>query len=193
MLLKALKSVDIAVLEGKRCKDRCLECFSKEDISRMREVLWTKTWTENRVEWFYDKLSEGRSKNKKTYFPTIGGNDVCSVCFRLLYYINKNFYFKHRKKFSEGCRSAGMKNLRKIGRGRDAAILWLNDYVCCHADQMPDSPIRLLPYKYRKAMVYDSSVEDMMDKEENVISFSSFRNLWNEEFPYLKIKQVSYM
>ena len=42
-------------------------------------------------------------------------------------------------------------------------------------------------------MVYDSYVEDMMDKEENVISFSSFRNLWNEEFPYLKIKQVSYM
>ena len=122
MLLKALKSVDIAVLEGKRCKDRCLECFLKEDISRMREVFWTKTWTEKRVEWFYDKLSEGRSKNKKTYFPTIGGNDVCSVCFRLLYYINKNFYFKHRKKLSEGFRSAWMKNLRKIGRVRDDAI-----------------------------------------------------------------------
>ena len=37
-----------------------------------------------------------------------------------------------------------------------------------------------------------------MDTKENVISFSSLSIIsstyvWNEEFPYLKIKQVSYM
>ena len=44
----------------------------------LREVFWPKTF-ENRVELFYDKTSEGRTKNKETCFPNIREKDVCAV------------------------------------------------------------------------------------------------------------------
>ncbi|XP_062608883.1 uncharacterized protein LOC134270664 [Saccostrea cucullata] len=190
MLQKALDTVESCIRKGQNCKFLCLEEFDKSDITGLRESFWTKTF-ENRVEWFYDKMSEASKKQHQLFFTTLGGKKVCAQCFRLLLHMSRTFFFKYQRKFTQGRVSAGIRRARKIGKSRENAILWMDNYIYFHTEQMPDSPIRLLQYKYRKRMVYDAYIEEMMNRDEVSVSFSTFREIWKEEFPYLKIKQTN--
>ena len=159
------------------------------EIRDARYRYWTKRF-ENRVECFFDKLSESKMQSGSRNCFVDGGREICGFCFRSYYKINKNFYYKYLKKCGQGARSNGLQNSRSFSKATENTISWLKNYAYYHADRMPDSEDLMLPYKTRKTEVYRSYCDDMIENLKPTVCRSTFFDTWTREFKRLKIKQV---
>ncbi|XP_053403787.1 uncharacterized protein LOC123534087 [Mercenaria mercenaria] len=158
----------------------------------MRNKFWTKPF-ENRVEWFMDKVVESVDSSgrvKWLSFVIEGGKKVCGTCFRKLYRIDKNFYYKYLKKAQQGKQSASVRYTRSYSESRNLADTWLDCYAFYHADRMPDTGVLMLPYRTRKIDIYNLYKNEMTDQFKYPVSKSLFYNIWNRK-KNLKIKQTN--
>lgn len=144
------------------------------------------------MEWFADKYIEAEIVKGKPYFIVRRGKMACSNCFRNLYFLNKNFYYKWISKFEKGAVSYGYRKGRSQSKAKDDAMLWLEDYGKYRGDLMPDKEITMLPYKTRKVDVHTRYTDEVIEMKKPSISKTGFYTLWRENFRYLKIKKVSY-
>ena len=189
LLAKALQSASKCENLGSLCARKCLQYIVTPEVKNSRYKVWTKTF-EDRVQWFYDKLSESKLSDGHLYFTVEGGNKACGKCFMKLHYLDKNFYYTYLRKFKEGSLAS---NIRK-GRDRSVcyedALQWLVDYSNCHADRMPDKKDVLLPYKTRKIRIYELYLEENTNEMKTSLSRSAFMEMWMDTLPHLKIKKV---
>ena len=156
----------------------------------MRDNFWAKSF-ENRAQWFIDKVRESTYDDKNSLkFIIEGGLQICSSCFRKIYSINKNFYYKYLTFARLGKSSPALKQRRKSSNATENAVLWLHQYAYYHADRMPDAPVLMLPYKSRKSDIYNTYLQDKNEHFEASVSRSQFFNIWKQQFKSLKIKQV---
>lgn len=197
LLKKALKDISTFMKERNKCSQFCLEHVTENMMKSMRYRFWTKSF-DQRVEWFIDKVKECNHGSGMTRFTIDSGHRVCPSCFKLLLKINKNFYYKYFKKALEGDSAASYRNARGFGMAREGAIVWLQNYEYFHADRMPDNGDMMLPFKTRKSDLYNVYVEEKIQQLEisikaaYTVSMSTFYDIWKEDFPKLKIKQVSF-
>ena len=193
MLQKATNPTNIrkSLKLARQCNRNCLRHHTENSMKSHRYKFWTKTF-ENRVNWFVDKVQEGkrRPKDGSIYFCIDGGRRSCPLCFRHLYHINRKFYFKYLKMAKDGLIAYGSRQGRGTMKEKKTAWKWLDDYAYFYADKMPDSGDNLLPYRCRKGMIYDLYVSDQIKKRRRSVGKSSFLAMWRKDFPKLKIKQV---
>lgn len=173
------------------CRRKCLSDISIDFIKESRYRVWTKNY-QQRVEWFSDKFIDAEFDEEKPLFFISKGNTVCGQCFRSLYKLNKNFYYKWIVKFEEGAVSSGFQKGRPVSKAKEDVVLWLHDYAKYRGDLMPDKEIIMLPYKTRKIDVYNLYVNEMTDKLLVSVSPATFYQMWKREFKNLKIKKVCF-
>ncbi|WAR04394.1 hypothetical protein MAR_019763 [Mya arenaria] len=159
-LLKLKKTGEVQRLQP--CRRGCFHSnVSQSQIIRAREKVWTKDFN-CRVEWMLEKFEES-SKDGCHYFRIENNQEVCGMCLRNYYKLDKNFYYKCLRKYREG----EVSNKYSLGRGQskasDKARTWLSSYIYFHADRMPDTGYMMLPYKTRKSDVYQIYKDEMAE------------------------------
>ncbi|XP_071152358.1 uncharacterized protein [Mytilus edulis] len=190
-LLEKALSTSIECLRNKNmCRKRCLNGLSLEFIREARYRIWTKNY-QQRVEWFSDKFIDADFDAEKPLFFVNKGKTVCGQCFRSLYKVNKNFYYKWIEKFCNGAISSGYIKGRPVSKAKEDTVLWLQDYAKYRGDFMPDRDITMLPYKTRKIDVYNLYVNEMTEKLTISVSKATFYHMWKNEFRILKIKKTN--
>lgn len=189
LLQKALDTSHKGILKLKYCALNCQPDVTLDTIRNCRYRFWSKP-IEQRVEWFLDKVCEGKMVSGKMMFHIDDGKTVCGTCFRHLYKMSKNFYYLYLKQGRTGTVSAGMIKGRGTGKSRTNAISWLEEYSGDRADRMPVKEELMLPCGSKKIDIYKQYSEEKTEKMEYSLSKSTFYKLWEDEFPHLKIKQV---
>lgn len=186
------KSAD-CVFEVQKCKQKCLKKLSMEFIKSSRYRFWTKDY-QQRVEWFCDKFIEADFIGEKIKYAIGIGNYACGFCFKNLYKIDKNFYYKwirHVRRFNHGSISSGFRKGRPVARETEDASLWLSEYSQYRGDHLPVKSIIELPYKTRKNDIYKCYLEEQTENMRVSVSRSSFYTIWKTRFTNLKIKQTN--
>ena len=184
------KALSTASRVRRDCSKGCLQTFTDETIKVLRNKLWTLNF-KGRFECALDKLAESKGDSKARMFFTDGGRAVCSNCFRKLYRLNKNFYYKACRQYKFGAVSVGFRSARRISQVTMDCIRWIKSYAYFHGDKMPDKKLILLPYKTRKTTLYLQYVSEQTEDMKVSASKANFFSLWKHKFRHLKIKKVS--
>ena len=108
-----------------------------------------------RHQWILDEFSEQGTFQHHMSFRTEEGISVCVSAFISVYGINKNVFYKMRKKFNSGATSTAKSNMRQTTTEYVCALNWLEDYASFYGDRMPDSRIVYLPYRTKIKTVYE--------------------------------------
>ena len=170
-----------------KCGLECFKPFTFKSVRYLRYRYWTKS-RQMRSQWLIQTLKNSKKNGKYTYMDVDSGERVCSVAFRLLYNINKNFLVKCNKNARRNAVASDVKKAKGMTVKSVMCVGWIENYVTACADRMPDKGAILLPYKTRKSNVYN------IYKSENTepVSKSTFQYLWRHHFPQVKVKQVRY-
>ena len=167
------------------CGQKCVKKFSFKSIRNLRQEYWCQPQTVRR---HMLKLYVTKSEIKgKFRFIKIGSDiNVCSKAFLQIFRIHKSTFTIALKSVISDNESTPGRCPRKINENSLIAINWLEEHASFYGDRMPNSIDIKLPYKVRKASVYESYRKD----ENNPVSKSQFFKIWKTYFPHLKIKQV---
>ena len=152
-----------------------------------RSAFWIKS-TAWQNTFIMDKIKNKRLVESQKYILE-SGKEICFSGFKELYKVNKNRFNVLQKKVEEGCVECSTSEAKTTKSDKYInAMNWLERYAYYHADRMPDSDKKMLPYRTKKSDVYKQYLQEIGQQEK--IKKSSFYDMWKNDFSSLKIKQV---
>ena len=133
------------------------------------------------------------SQGDRRVLYTVGGQEVCETCFRMVYGFRYNRFAAIKSKFTSGILVAEHGRLGKVETS-DASIRvisWLCSFVQKVGDRMPTSMAIHLPSCLTKSDVFTLASDDLCQGGLKCCKLSTFYEIWKHEFPNVKIPKVS--
>ena len=119
------------------------------------------------------------------------GKEVCQRAFCALLRLDKNTITNARKKSDRSAKASVIRSEKSFSKKTIQAMNWFEDFAKAYGDRMPNTKDILLPYKTRKVCVFEKYKTDVQSSDR--VSKTMFFSLWKERFPYLKIKEASFI
>ena len=173
-----------------KCKKKCMENISIDDLKAARREYWSKT-PHQRREWLFGQFC---SSQDFCHFRLPNGNTVCQVAFYSWIGISRASFFNIK---SAAMRNESGASTRYHGRQRSQATIacmnWLEGYFSRRGDCMPHKDEVRLPHGYSKKDIYQDYLSHMAASElmEPTVAKSHFYQVWKDFFPQVKVKKVS--
>ena len=171
-------------------KVTCFKLLTQATIERIRTSVYSLSETEQ-TQPIFNYLLE-HSKSDRAVLYTVGGQEVCETCFRMVYGFRYNRFNSVKVKFQHG---VVMAEHGRLGRGEISGvsvrvISWLRIFVDKVGDKMPTSMVTHLPSCLTKADVYCLAYDDLTQGGLECCKISTFYKIWKENFSDVKIPKV---
>lgn len=186
-----------AVLMTKTCcnhkKVTCFKLLSQNVIDTIRSEFYTSKETEQ-TQMIIDYMG-GHSRGDKTILYTVGGQEVCKSCFRMVYGLRRHRFSSIEKKYLRG---VVISEHGRLGKGclSDSTIRmisWMRMFIAKVGDRMPMKDDIHLPSCLTKADVYALAVDEL---SQGGLMYScqksTFYQVWQTQFPHVKITKVQF-
>ena len=131
-------------------------------------------------------------RDDKSVLYTIAGHEVCETCFRMVFGIRYNRFTAMKAKFVSG---VVLTEHGRLGKGSYSStiirvISWLRMFFNKVGDHMPAKVEIHLPSCLTKGDVYALAIDDLSQGGLECCKKSTFYELWQVEFPHVKIPKV---
>ena len=185
-----------SVLITKSCCARrrvtCFKLLSQYCIESLQKNFYALSEIEQ-VQKVLTYMNEHRRTDGSVLY-SVGGQEVCETAFRMAYGLRYNRFAAIKLKHSGG---AILAEHGRVGRGRHGdssirAISWLRMFFDKVGDRMPTKDDIHLPSCLTKSDVYSLACDDLSQGGLECCSLVTFYKIWTEEFPHVKIPNVSY-
>lgn len=168
----------------------CFKLLTQAAIERIRTSVYSLSETEQ-TQHVLNYLLE-HSRGDKSVLYTVGGQEVCETCFRMVYGFRYNRFNSVKEKFLKGVVRA---EHGRLGRGKVSdisirVISWLRIFVDKVGDRMPTSMVTHLPSCLTKADVYCLAYDDLTQGGLECCKISTFYEIWKNNFSNVKIPKV---
>ena len=168
----------------------CFKLITQDTRERIRHSLYSLSETEQ-TQLILNYLLE-HSKKDKSVLYTVGGQEVCENCFRMVYGLRYNRFNSVKIKFQQG---VVLTEHGRLGRGEISdisirVISWMHMFVDKVGDKMPTSMVTHLPSCLTKADVYSLAHDDLTQGGLECCKISTFYNIWKQNFSNVKIPKV---
>lgn len=168
----------------------CFKLLTQATIERIRTSIYSLSEIEQN-QLILNYLLE-HSKTDRSVLYTVGGMEVCDICFRMVYGFRYNRFNTVKVKFQSGVVIA---EHGRLGRGEISdisirVISWLRIFVDKVGDKMPTSMVTHLPSCLTKADVYCLAHDDLTQGGLECCKISNFYKIWKQTFSNVKIPKV---
>ena len=186
------------VLVATCCEKDCLLHLTAHDVIMTRRKLSSLRGTEQR-QWLMDRLVENSHEVEKGKLETkylVAGQEVCQLAWCKVTLISSKRVSSALKSASLGQVIAehGNKGKKRMNTKSENAKAWMQRYFHLIGDRMPhNSQIHLPSWETQKDL-YTRYAEDMTLQNiasTEVVCLSMFYKLWNGDFSYVVIPEVS--
>ena len=183
------KEMKSALRKNCFCGGECKKTLTLKTLATLRYRFWSMS-RQSRSQWLIHSFANAEIRGRHRIHQIENRQKFCSVAFRQVYKINKNYYGKCKKLQERNSVSTSGAAPRITSIQSLSAIAWLEDYASFYGDRMPHCKDILLPYKTLKQNVYAQYRADRV-ADANSVSRTQFYRLWKSHLPQVKIKRVS--
>ncbi|KAL5017771.1 hypothetical protein ScPMuIL_005146 [Solemya velum] len=153
--------------------------FSSSSIKKMRTTLWTKSLKERQL-WIQEKIDDFMKDGKKVLFQ-LKGELVCQKAWLKAYGICQSSFYTIFEKKKMNSTSASMNDLTM------EACVWFGEYIALHAESLPNSGAKWLPYGTTAKELYNVYLQKF--DSVSTICYQTFLNMWKKCYHHVKIKK----
>lgn len=174
----------------KCCLENCLQAFTTKELDTAMEHFQSKSSIKQR-QYLLDCVTFSSPSNASTAKEKfmLYSKPVCKRAFAQLLGTSERRLERIRQSGVTGHGNLGMK--RPTNKSFDASA-WMNNYFSRMGDHMPDSNRIHLPSFLTKREVYLRMCTDLADDGiKDIISLSTFYELWDKEYSHVAIPEVS--
>lgn len=169
----------------------CFKLLSQNTIEHIRSNIYSVSETKQTQIILDYMLQHSQGDGHVLY--TVGGQSVCEACFRMVYGFRFNRFSSIKAKFQSGVVVA---EHGRLGRGKTSnenirILSWLRTFIDKVGDKMPSSSVIHLPSCLTKADVFSLALEDLSQGGLECCKQSTFYEIWQQNFPNVKIPKVS--
>lgn len=186
------------VLVAKCCEKDCLLHLTAHDVIMTRRKLSSLRSIEQR-QWLMDRLVENSHEVEKGKLETkyiVAGQQVCQLAWCKVTLISSKRVSSALKSASLGQVIAehGNKGKKRMNTKSESAKAWMQRYFDLIGDRMPHNSQIHLPSWETQKDVYTRYAEDMTRQNiasTEIVCLSMFYKIWNDDFSYVVIPEVS--
>ena len=168
----------------------CFKLLTQATIERTRALVYSISEIEQtqHVLTYMLEHSQGSS-----VLYTVGGQEVCETCFRMVYGFRYNRFNAVKAKFASGVVVAehGRLGRSNINDTSVRVISWLRMFIEKVGDRMPTSAAIHLPSCLTKYDVYSLARDDLTQGGLECCKLSTFYDIWKRTFDNVKIPKVN--
>lgn len=179
------------------CKEHCLQHFSIEEFTNSTQHFHSKSPTEQR-QYLHDCLilsspsgaaTSSASKEKFMLYS----KPLCKKAFAVLLGTSERRLDRIKQNFAAvGKIVHGNRGIKRPTTKSSDASAWMESYFSRMGDHMPDSNRIHLPSFLTKREVYQRMCTELSeDGIKEIISLSTFYELWDKNFSHVLIPEVS--
>lgn len=176
------------------CKENCLQNFSIEEVNSATNHFQSKSMSEQR-QYLHDSLILSSPKNAEELKEKfmLYSKPVCKKAFASLLGTSE----RRLDRIKQLCGTVGKISHGNQGRKRPTtksfdASAWMENYFSKMGDHMPDSNRIHLPSFLTKREVYQRMCGELSeDGIKEIISLSTFYELWDRDYNHVLIPEVS--
>lgn len=180
------------IKEKECCRNKCLSRLNSSQIEKTRET-FQRSYPSYRhqrgfvFEWF--QLNQPRVL-QFTY--RVCGISTCYKAWIAALGIPRSTFFSWKKDYCNGrtCPDHGAALTFKRSDVSDAMINFLQKYFEENCDYLPTKNLMHLPASSSQADIYFEAIEVMKSLGQMCWSLSSFKKIWKQYFPQVKITKV---
>ena len=168
----------------------CFKLLTQATIERIRSTIYSISETEQ-IQLILNYMRE-HSQGDQGILYSVGGQQVCETCFRMVYGFRYNRFAAMKAKFQSGVVVAehGRLGRCEISDSSIRVTSWLRTFSEKVGDRMPTSTAIHLPACLTKADVYSLASDDLSQGGLECCSISTFYEIWNRNFSHVKIPKV---
>lgn len=168
----------------------CFKLLTQDTIERIRSSVYSLSETEQ-AQLILNYMRE-HSQGDHHILYTVGGQQVCETCFRMVYGFRYNRFAAMKAKYQSGVVMVEHGRLGKceISDSSIRVTSWLRTFSDKVGDRMPTSTAIHLPACLTKSDVYSLANDDLSQGGLPCCSISTFYEIWNRSFPHVKIPKV---
>lgn len=188
------QAMESAVLEKMCCDEKCMQNFSFKEYKMATEHFKSKTNSEQR-QFLLDSIilsqTTGATSASVQKFM-LYGKSVCRKAFALLLNTSERRFERIKHTCGTAVKIAhGNQGVKRPTNKTMEAAAWMNSYFTRMGDHMPDSDRIHLPSFLTKGEVYQKMYEELSEMGiTNIISRSTFYELWDKDFCHVLIPEV---
>jgi len=165
----------------------CFKLLTQATIESIRSTVYSLSETEQ-TQHILNYMRE-HSQGDEDVLYTVGGQQVCETCFRMVHGFRYNRFAAMKAKYQSGVLVAehGRLGRCEISDSSIRVTSWLRMFSDKVGDRMPTSSVIHLPACLTKSDVYSLANDDLSQGGLQCCSISTFYEIWNRNFSHVKI------
>ena len=143
-------------------KVTCFKVISQAQIKAIRQEFYTSSTETEQTQQILDYL-RGHSRVDKSVLYTVGGQEVCETCFRMVHGLRRHRFSSIKTKYYDGVIFAehGRQGKGCFSDATIRLISWLRLFIAKVGDKLPTKEGIHLPSCLTKADIYALASDDL--------------------------------
>lgn len=178
----------------KCCDEMCFKKISHVAIEACRDRMGQFHSETKKNQFVLDYMRDHAKKDElRSVLYTVCGEEVCELCWRLVYGIRYNKFKTLKDKFADGAAilEHGLTGRLNTRESTIRLLEWMRSFFSKVGDSMPMSEAINLPSCLSRMDVYELAKCDLTQGELPCPSSSYMYEIWRKEFPQVKIPKVT--